>query len=100
LGSHPIYVAPNVAQWTNFTPAQATKLLAALTAEPTITKKLLGMVHGSFTDQSVDFSYTYEPTAQTLEVTIVATHSLKTKLAGHEAIFEVLNDAIDKYLLA
>jgi len=98
MSSHPIYVAPDSAQYTNFTEAMATKLLAGITAEPTITNKKLGMSTGSFSDQGVDFTYSYQAPAQTLEINIVAVHSLKAKIAGHETIFEVLDKAVQTYL--
>jgi len=100
MGSHPIYVPPNTQKWTNFTQAQATKLLAAMTNEPSITPKVLGPTAGSFTASGVDFSYTYAVATETLLVNIVAVHSFKAKLAGHDTIFFELNDAIDKFLSA
>jgi len=93
-----VRIAPNTAQWPNFTEVQATKLLSALQNEASIVNKHLGMSVGSFSDQGVDFTYTYSAPMQILEVTIAAVHSIKAKIAGHDAIFGALDDAITKYL--
>lgn len=89
----PIRVAPNTAEWP-LTQDQATKLLAALESNTEIVNKTLGSIQGSFSAEGVEFAYHY--LAGNLILDIVAVHSFKAKVAGHDAIFDAVNDIITK----
>lgn len=91
----PIRVAPNTAEWP-LSQDQATKLLSALESNAEIVNKQIGPVQGSFSAEGVEFAYNY--LGGNLFLDIIAVHSFKAKVAGHDAIFDAVNGIILKSL--
>ena len=94
MSSHPIYVAPDDARWEPISQIQFNKLEQSIKARKDVDKYIFGPTAGSFSLQGVDFTYTYDAANAVLQVHIVAVHSLKAKLVGHQAIFDALNDGV------
>jgi hypothetical protein len=92
--SSPIYVPPATGQYT-LTNDQYEKAVTILAhTEDVVNFDRTGQYSGTFSAESVSFSWTYIAEAGTLSITILSKHSIKAKLAPNEMIFGLISDKL------